>query len=124
MSAYLYVSPGLHLCVHYKCAREKLLRKALVTEEVDAPPTSDFGGYAHVQLAGSKLRGEHCFRYQSHAIPGNHDPPDTVAFVYRDSICPGLEKVAVSLDRDLDQQKEDLDGGVVMGSGSITRPDS
>lgn len=102
--AYLYVTPELHLYVHYTGVRKKLLREAFLMEEVEILPNSVFVGHGYVHHAGSEWSEDHCIQYYGYLNPKNHNLADAIAFLCKHRNALGSKKPAVSLKGGLDQQ--------------------
>lgn len=100
------------------------LTEIFVLEEVEILPSSVFVGHRYVQHKGSEWRGEHCFRYRSYLNPENHELPDARASAYGNRTVFNSKEAAVSLQRGLDRQEEDSDGGAVKEDGSIRGSDN
>lgn len=87
-------------------------------EEVGISPTSAFVSHGCVQRAGSEQRGKQCIRYRSYLSPKSLDLPDALSFAYGASLTLSSKKVALCLERDLDQQESDSCGDRLMGGRS------
>lgn len=93
--AYLKLTPGLDLCVHYSRRRKKLLKKALLLTKAKTLPTSIFVGYGYVQQASSGWPKGRRTRHHRYLVPEDRDVPDEIALAYGDSISLGPENIAV-----------------------------
>lgn len=81
---------------------------ALVMEGLETSPSFVFVGHGYVRSADSERHSEHCTRYHSYQISGNHNLPDRIAFACEDSTALGTEKHSLPVEKSLVQQLGDL----------------
>lgn len=78
VSVHLNTTSGLHLCVLYTAARNRLLRKALMMKEAKPPRPPVFVSHGYVQHADSDGGVESYIRFHNYFNAESHDLPDAV----------------------------------------------
>lgn len=117
MCAQLSVTLKLHLYIHCRRSRRKLLAEAVLREQVKILTNFAFLGHGYAKQPGSELGGEYCIPPYSYLVPRSHDLLEALSLIMKTALF-WRQKTTVFLQKILDQQGKDLDADEMKKNGS------